>query len=149
MKKKRNPLSRIKIVFRPSSPVVKIVLLAVVLMSIGALILLNSAIKKQEAEQARLRQQIAQAQKDHDKYQDGIDKAGTQEGLKDYAENELGLAPGDSQIIVGQSASPILTSPGNIVLPIILLTVAILTAGFLVLILIAGRKQKAKQPSDL
>ena len=103
MKKRRNPFSRIKIVFRPGNPVVKIVLLAVVLLSIGAMIMINSAIKKNEAEQERIRQQIAQQEKDKQKYENGIDNAGTQEGLKDYAENELGLSPTGNTIFVGQT----------------------------------------------
>ena len=103
MKKRRNPFSRIKIVFRPGNPVVKIVLLAVVLLSIGAMIMINSAIKKNEAEQERIRQQIAQQEKEQQKYQDGIDKAGTEDGMKDYAENELGLSPTGNTIFVGET----------------------------------------------
>ena len=103
MKKRTNPFSRIKIVLRPGNPVVKIVLLAVVLLSIGAMIMINSAIKKNEAEQERIRQQIAQQEKDKQKYEQGIDSAGTQEGLKDYAENELGLSPTGNTIFVGES----------------------------------------------
>jgi cell division protein FtsL len=103
MKKRRNPFSRIRIVFRPGNPVVKIVLLAVVLLSIGAMIMINSAIKEGQADQDRIKQQIADAQKDNDKYKDGIDNAGTQDGLKDYAENELGLSPTGNTIFVGES----------------------------------------------
>lgn len=103
MKRRRNPFSRIKIVFRPGNPVVKIVLLAVVLLSIGAMIMLNSAIKKHEAEQERIRQQIAQQEKDKHKYEQGIDNAGTEDGMKDYAENELGLSPTGNTIFVGES----------------------------------------------
>ena len=103
MKKRRNPFSRIRIVFRPGNPVVKIVLLAVVLLSIGAMIMINSAIKEGQADQDRIQQQIADAQKDNDKYKDGIDNAGTQDGLKDYAENELGLSPTGNTIFVGES----------------------------------------------
>ena len=103
MKKRRNPFSRIRIVFRPGNPVVKIVLLAVVLLSIGAMIMINSAIKESRADQDRIKQQIADAQKDNDKYKDGIDNAGTQDGLKDYAENELGLSPTGNTIFVGES----------------------------------------------
>jgi cell division protein FtsL len=83
--------------------VVKIVLLAVVLLSIGAMIMINSAIKEGQADQDRIKQQIADAQKDNDKYKDGIDNAGTQDGLKDYAENELGLSPTGNTIFVGES----------------------------------------------
>ena len=103
MKKRRNPFSRIKIVFRPGKSVVKLVLLAVVVLSIGAMIMINSAIKDREAEQDRLKEQITDAKQDNDKYQDGIDKAGTQDGLKDYAENELGLSPTGNTIFVGES----------------------------------------------
>ena len=103
MKKRRNPFSLIRIVFRPGNPVVKIVLLAVVLLSIGAMIMINSAIKEGQADQDRIKQQIADAQKDNDKYKDGIDNAGTQDGLKDYAENELGLSPTGNTIFVGES----------------------------------------------
>ena len=103
MKKRRNPFSRIRIVFRPGNPVVKIVLLAVVLLSIGAMIMINSVIKEGQADQDRIKQQIADAQKDNDKYKDGIDNAGTQDGLKDYAENELGLSPTGNTIFVGES----------------------------------------------
>ena len=103
MKKRRNPFSRIRIVFRPGNPVVKIVLLAVVLLSIGTMIMINSAIKEGQADQDRIKQQIADAQKDNDKYKDGIDNAGTQDGLKDYAENELGLSPTGNTIFVGES----------------------------------------------
>lgn len=103
MKKRRSPFSRIRIVFRPGKSVVKIVLLAVVLLSIGAMIMINSAIKEGQADQDRIKQQIADAQKDNDKYKDGIDNAGTQDGLKDYAENELGLSPTGNTIFVGES----------------------------------------------
>ena len=103
MARRKNPLSRIKIVFRPGNPAVKIALLVVVVASIAALIMINAANKQRLAEQERIRQQIAQQEKDKQKYEQGIENAGTQDGLEDYAENELDLVPGDNTIFVGDT----------------------------------------------
>lgn len=103
MKKRRNPFSRIRIVFTRGNPTVKIVLLLVVVLSIGALITIHSAITKAEAESERARQAAIAEELKKQKYQNGNDKAGTDEGTQDYAENELGMIPGDNQIFEGET----------------------------------------------
>lgn len=103
MKKRRNPFSRIRIVFTRGNPTVKIVLLLVVVLSIGALITIHCAITKAEAESERARQAAIAEELEKQKYQNGIDKAGTDEGNQDYAENELDMIPGDNQIFEGET----------------------------------------------
>lgn len=90
---------------RPGKPIVKIVLLAVLVLSTAALILISSAIRQSEEARERARQAAIAQEQENQKYQDLNDKAGTEEGYKDAAGDMFDMVPGDNVEFVGQENS--------------------------------------------
>ena len=99
MAKKENPFSHVKIEYRRSNPVTKIVAIVAIVLSMGALLTLRLAqtdIEKQnqdmKAEASRLEQENAQLE-------EKIDNLGSVQSVEEIAEEELGLVDPDTVII--------------------------------------------------
>jgi len=97
MKKKRNPLGHIRLIYRRSSPLTKCVVLAAVVLSTLALIALRIGIQTQQARQQKLQEQAAQLEYENYQLTRQIAEIGTVESVRRIATEELGLVDPDSQ----------------------------------------------------
>ena len=100
MKKRANLLSKYKLVYRPASPVLKIALLTSLVACTVALVILSVSISRHKANAAAALDQQQSLIAENQDLQDKIDKNGSKDGIKDYAEEELGMVDGDSVIYV-------------------------------------------------
>ena len=92
MKKKR----RVKIIIRHSSPLLKCVLLAAIVFSTVALLVLKSANTRKQIEYDELRKKASQQETRRTRLQENMENHGTVEGIKRYAEEVLGLVDPDT-----------------------------------------------------
>lgn len=100
MKKIRNPLGHIRLIYRRSSPLTKCVVLAAIVLSTLALIALRVGIQAQQARQQKLQEQVAQLEYENYQLAKQIAEIGTVESVKRIATEELGLVDPDSQFFV-------------------------------------------------
>jgi cell division protein FtsB len=92
-------LKRIRLVYRRSSPLVKTVVLSAIALSAAALLTLALTIGAARNHTNVLAGQAAQLEQENQKLEDKIDKQGSLEGVKDYAEDELDLVDPDVVVI--------------------------------------------------
>ncbi len=97
MATKNNPFSRIRLVYRRSSPLLKCVVLATIILSTAALIVLRISLQSAQDRQAELQAQAAQLQEENRRLTQYIAELGTVESVKRIATLELGLVDPDSQ----------------------------------------------------
>ncbi len=97
MAAKSNPFSRIRLVYRRSSPLLKCVVLATIILSTAALIVLRISLQSAKDRQAELQAQAAQLQEENRRLTQSIAELGTVESVKRIATLELGLVDPDSQ----------------------------------------------------
>ena len=97
MSKKNNPFSHIRLIYRRTSPLVKCVVLATIVVCAAALIVLRVSIQTSKDQQADLQQQAAQLIQENRELTQSIAELGTVESVKRIAELELGLVDPDSQ----------------------------------------------------
>ena len=84
-------LSRIRLVYRRSSPLLKCVVLGSVVLCTAALITLFSVICGHQNQAGALKNQIQQLEKENAVLTQYIDELGTTESIKRIAREELGL----------------------------------------------------------
>ena len=94
---KSNPFKYIRVVYRRSSILVKSVVLATLVLSILALIVLRISIQSNQGQQADLQQQAAALEQENRALTKQIAELGTVESVKRIATLELGLVDPDSQ----------------------------------------------------
>ena len=94
---KSNPFKHIRVVYRRSSILVKSVVLATLVLSILALIVLRISIQSNQGQQANLQQQAAVLEQENRALTKQIAELGTVESVKRIATLELGLVDPDSQ----------------------------------------------------
>ena len=92
----RVPLSRIRLVYRRSSPIVKCVVLAAIVLSTAALLTLRISITEAKAQTNDLRQQAAVIEQENQALEQNIEELDTVQGVKNIATDELGLADPDT-----------------------------------------------------
>ena len=97
MTSRANPLHRIKLVYRRSSPLLKCVVLAAIVLSIVALITLRATLVGARAENEQLRSQAAELEAENRQLKEDISQAGSQAGIEKIAREELGLVDPDAQ----------------------------------------------------
>lgn len=97
MEKKRRK-SKYKIVFRPGSPLTKLALLGVILLSTVALIAIHCAIGRSQEKADALRAQAAAEEREQNKLNDKISSLGSTDSVIDIAGDELGLVSPDATI---------------------------------------------------
>ena len=102
MQKILNSLRRIKLVVRKSNPITKVVALCAVVLSTVALLTLQSAIMDCRNNTAELTDMAGKLEQQNQELEQRIDGLDTEEGIRDIAESELGLADPDTVIIVPQ-----------------------------------------------
>ena len=102
MNKIMNSLRRVKLVFRKSRPVTKVVALCAVVLSIVALLALQSAILTSREQTAGLLGQAGKLEQENQELKDRINGLDTEDGIRDIAQEDLGLVDPDTVIIVPQ-----------------------------------------------
>ena len=100
MKNRVNPLSKYKLVYRPAKPALKIALLSGLVLATVALVIVSFTISSKKAAAAADREKSQSLIAENQDIQDKIDKNGSKEGVKEYAEDELGMVDQDAVIFV-------------------------------------------------
>ena len=96
MAKRKNLLGRIRLVYGRSSPLLKCVVLATIVLSTAALLILRSSIRELKQNTDRLRAEAAQLEQQNQKLEKSIAELGTIQSIKRIAGEELGLVDPDS-----------------------------------------------------
>lgn len=99
MEKKGKAKGRIRLVFRRSQPLTKIVVLCAVVLSMAALLTLGAAILENRARTEVLRAQAAGLEQENSRLVQYIAELGTVQGIIRIAQEELGLVEPDTIII--------------------------------------------------
>lgn len=100
MTAKRNPLSRIRLVYRRSSTLLKCVVLTAIVLSTVCLMALRGAILEIQEQTEDLRIQAAELEQRNKRLEQYIAGIGTVEGIKKIAFDKLGLVDPDTVIFL-------------------------------------------------
>ncbi len=100
MKKRVNPLSKIKLVYRPGKTLIKVALLGVIVLSTAALVTIHTAIGREESKLNAGRAQAAAQEQENRELEQNIDALGSKDSILDIAEDELGLVDPDTIVYV-------------------------------------------------
>lgn len=98
MKRLRNLLSRIRLVYRRSSTLVKAVVLGTIVLCTTAVVCLSAFTAGQRQQQEQLRQEAAALEQENQDLKDRISILGTVESVKQIANEILGLVDKDTVI---------------------------------------------------
>ena len=98
MAKKKSIFSKFRLVYRPSTPILKWVVLTMVVFCIVALIFLGAAIDRAEREKEDNRHQAEALENENAKLQQSLDELGTVQGVINVARDELGYEDTDAII---------------------------------------------------
>ena len=93
MKKRVNPFSKIKLVYRPGSNLIKLALLAVIVLSTAALITIHAAIGRSEEKQEALRNEAIELEQENQELEQDIGALGSRDSIIKIAGKQLGLVP--------------------------------------------------------
>ena len=93
MKKIKNPLANVRLVYRPGKALIKIALLAVIVLSTAALITIHTAIRRSEKRLEALRNEAISLEQENDALREDIDALGSRESIIEIAGKQLGLVP--------------------------------------------------------
>ena len=91
MASQNKPFSRVRLVFRRSSTLLKCVVLATIVLSTAALLTLRASVLEARAEAEALRAQAAALEQENEQLRQQIDQLGTVQSVIDIAGDELGL----------------------------------------------------------
>lgn len=94
-----NPFQNVRIKFKRSKTITKVVVLAAVILSMTALIVLGGAIAGTRAQTEALRSQAAGLEQENRRLEDYIEDLGTVQGIIQIAREKLGLVEPDTVII--------------------------------------------------
>lgn len=106
MAKRKNPLSRIRLVYRRSSPLLKCVVLAAIVLSTAALLMLAISIRQTRGETESLRAEAARLEEENQQLQENITELGTVQSIKRIAVEELGLVDPDTEFFIPAESNP-------------------------------------------
>lgn len=95
--------SRIRLVYKRSSTVTKVLVLCAVVLSTVALTGLHLAIADAQAQTEAIRNHAAQLEQENQRLEQKIDALGSMESVEQIARDELGLADPDSVIFQPQN----------------------------------------------
>ena len=102
MATKKHPFRHIRLIYRRSSTLVKCVVLAAIILSTAALLILRTSIQAAQDRQQVLQQQAAQLEQDNRRLTQYIAELGSVQSVKRIATQELGLVDPDSQFFTPQ-----------------------------------------------
>ena len=106
MAQSKNPFKRIRLVYRRSSPLLKCVVLAAIVLSTVALIALRGSILEARAQFDALRAQAAGLEQDNNRLSSYIAELGSVQSVRRIAGEELGLVDPDSIIFTPTQEKP-------------------------------------------
>ena len=116
MRKLLARLRRVRFVYRRSNNMTKTVVIAALLLSMAALLVLHGAITAAEKQLEEKRALAAQLEQERDKLNESIGSLGSAESVDQIARDELGLVDPDSIVItpaiVGSAIQTTLTANG-------------------------------------
>ena len=98
MGERKEPFRNLKFVVRPSSPLLKIVVIMVILFSMASLVALAWVRSSIQAQTADMQQQAAELEHENEVLEQKIDQLDSVQSVKDIAEEELGLV--DPNVVV-------------------------------------------------
>ena len=98
MANKKSILSRIRLRYRHSSPLLKCVVLAAVVLSTICLMVIRSAILETEAKKDALRQEAAQLTQENQQIEEDTQQLGTVQSIIAIAMEKLGLVLPDTTL---------------------------------------------------
>ena len=91
MAARRNPLQRIRLVYRRTSTPVKCMILAMLVVATVTLLTLTISIRSAQAKLEAQKQQAAALEQENKNLREDIDSLGSVDSDKEIAKNELGL----------------------------------------------------------
>ena len=91
MANRKNPLGRIRLVYRRASPLLKCVVLATIVLCTAALLIMRSSIRDLRKKSADLRAEAAALEQENENLEKSIAELGTVQSIRRIAEEELGL----------------------------------------------------------
>ena len=91
MAKRKNPLSRVRLVYRRSKPLTKLVVAVAIVLSMAALISLGAAKHAAKNRAAELQQQIQTLSQDNEALREDISQLGTIQSVQKLAQELLDL----------------------------------------------------------
>ena len=94
-----NPFRHIRLVYRRTPMVIKVVLLVAIVFSTVTLLTIRGLLLKTEAEAEALRQQAQQEEQEKQDLTEKNEGLGSVDSIEDIAQGELGLVDPDSVII--------------------------------------------------
>lgn len=97
MTNRKNPFSRIRLVYRRSSPLLKCVVLAAIVLATAALLTIHFSIRQTKAQTDDLRAQAARLEQENRELKEYIAQAGTVKSIKRIAMEELDLVDPDAE----------------------------------------------------
>jgi len=103
MANEKNLFGRVRLVYKRSSNVTKIVVLCAIVLSTVTLLILGSVINDTRARTEALRAQASRLEQSNNRLEQLIDSLGTVAGIEQIAREELGLVDPDSVIITPES----------------------------------------------
>lgn len=105
MDRKNNPFGRIRLIYRRSSPLLKCVVLAAIVLSTVALLTLRLSIQQTQAKTHQMREQAAILEQANNTLEVRIAELGTVQSVKQIAGEQLGLVDPNSQFFSIESNS--------------------------------------------
>ena len=99
MRKLRSILKRVRIKYRRSSPLIKTVVIATIVVCMAALVVIGKGIDAAVADYEAKKELAAQLEQDNNKISDNIDNLGSADSVDQIAKDELGMVPGDAVVI--------------------------------------------------
>ena len=102
---KKNLFRHIRLVYCRSSILIKCVVLAAIVLSTAALVILRISIQTEQSHQADLQMQAAQLEQENQRLTAQIAELGTVQSVKRIANLELGLVDPDSQFFTPSTSS--------------------------------------------
>jgi len=99
MAEQNDLLSRVQLVIRRSTPLMRIAAAACIVLSVTTVLVLHSAALDMRERAEYLKSQAAQLEKEQQELKENIDKLGSVDSVEDIAKDELGLVDPDSVIV--------------------------------------------------
>ena len=99
MAEQNDLLSRVQLVIRRSTPLMRIAAAVCIVLSVTTVLVLHSAVLDMREHAEYLKSQAAQLEKEQQELKENIDKLGSVDSVEDIAKDELGLVDPDSVIV--------------------------------------------------
>lgn len=99
MGERKNPFKHVKVVVRPSTPALKIIVIVVILLSMVALVSLSFVRSSIQARTRDLQEQAAELEYENEVLGDKIANLDSEQSIQEIAEEELDLVRPDTVII--------------------------------------------------